>query len=253
MRDLRLIPLLISLIGLLCMPSTTRGQHPVSTFEKSLYEVTRLKSAIRIDADWNKPEWKKASVLVIDKYMGKLPAFKPGAEAKMMYDDENIYVIFRVRDQYVRSLVQEYNGNVSADACVEFFFAPDTALPAEYFNLEVNAGGTPLIFYVTKPWTGFNKLSNEDIKLIEIAHSLPAKIDPEITAPITWTLEYRVPLSMLKKYSNVTTPAPGIMWKANFYKTASAGSNPHWITWSPVNKLQPDFHLPQFFGTLKFK
>ncbi len=253
MSDLRLVPLLILLTGFFSLPSTTNGQLSVPNVEQSVYEVARLEKRMPIDGDWDKPQWKKTSVLVIDKFMGTVPAFKPGVEAKMMYDDENIYVIFRVKDKFVRSLVQEYNGNVSADACVEFFFAPDAALPAEYFNLEVNAGGTPLIFYVTKPWTGFNKLNTEDIKRIEIAHSLPAKIDPEIKTPITWTLEYRVPLSMLKKYSNVTWPAPGITWKTNFYKTASEGSNPHWITWSFVNKPQPDFHLPQFFGTIKFK
>ena len=221
--------------------------------QESVYEVTRLKKSMPIDGDWNKSQWKKASTLVIDKYMGKIPSFKPGVEAKMMYDDNNIYVIFRVKDKHVRSLVQEYNGNVSGDACVEFFFAPDVALPAEYFNLEVNAGGTPLIFYVTKPWTGFNKLDVEDIKQIEIAHSLPARIDPEISEAVTWTLEYRVPFSMLRKFSAITKPASGVKWRGNFYKTASESSNPHWITWSYVNNPQPNFHLPQFFGTLIFK
>ena len=235
------------------LASMGQDHHAVGNFEKSVYEVRRLSKPILIDADWNKSEWEKTPTLVIDKYMGKIPDFKPGVEVKMMYDDENVYVIFRVKDKYVRSVVQDYNGNVSADACVEFFFAPDIALPEEYFNLEVNAGGTPLIFYVTKPWTGFNKLNIEDIRQIEIAHSLPARIDPEISEPVTWTLEYRVPLSLLRKFSKVSTPAPGVRWKANFYKTASSTSNPHWITWSHVDKPQPDFHLPQFFGTLIFK
>jgi hypothetical protein len=217
------------------------------------YEVVRARKAVKIDADWNKAVWKKTKPVVIEKYMGAIPPFKPTVEAKMMYDDANVYVIFRVQDKHVRSLVQEYNGNVSGDACVEFFFSPDSSLPERYFNLEVNAGGTPLIFYVTKPWTGFQKLEAEDIKQIEIAHSLPEKIDPEISEPVTWTLEYRIPLSMLKKFSNVTDPKPGVVWKANFYKTASQSSNPHWITWSYVDNPKPNFHLPQFFGTLIFK
>ena len=221
--------------------------------EAPTYEVVRVRQPVKIDADWNKAAWKKTKSVAIENYMGAVPSFKPAAEAKMMYDDENVYVIFRVKDKYVRSLVQEYNGNVSGDACVEFFFSPDQALPERYFNLEVNAGGTPLIFYVTKPWTGFHKLEAEDIRQIEIAHSLPAKIDPEISEPVTWIIEYRIPLSMLRKFSNVTNPAPGVKWRANFYKTASQSSNPHWITWSYVDNPKPNFHLPQFFGTLIFK
>src|SRR5690606_38345776 len=191
----------------------------------------------------------------ITNYMGKVPPFSPKTSVKMMYDEDNVYVIFQVKDSYVRSLVREINGNVSGDACVEFFFAPDANLPERYFNLEINAGGTPLLFYVTKPWTGFTKLDSADIKKIEIAHSLPRVVDPEITKPVTWPIEYRIPLAMLEKFSKVSRPKPGMVWKANFYKTASKSknSNPHWITWSPVEYPRPNFHLPQFFGTLEFE
>ncbi len=219
----------------------------------AIYKVSRLKKSLRIDANWEKPQWKKIAAINIDKYMGKIPGFKPEVEAKMMYDNDNVYVIFRVKDRFVRSVVQEYNGNVSGDSCVEFFFSPDANLPLKYFNLEINAGGTPLIFYVEKPWTGFVKLKADEIKQIEIAHSLPSKIDPEIKEPVTWTIEYRVPLSILSKYSNVSRPAPGVIWKANFYKTGSLTSNPNWITWAHVDKPSPDFHTPEFFGTLKFQ
>jgi hypothetical protein len=82
---------------------------------------------------------------------------------------------------------------------------------------------------------------------------LPKVVDPEIKDSITWTIEYRIPLSMLEKFSEVTRPKPGVVWKANFYKTASQSSNPHYITWSVVDNPVPNFHLPQFFGTLEFK
>ncbi|WP_276358898.1 carbohydrate-binding family 9-like protein [Daejeonella sp. H1SJ63] len=219
----------------------------------AIYKVSRLKKAMPVDANWDKPQWKKVKTIKIEKYMGAIPPFKPQVEAKMMYDQDNVYVIFRVKDRFVKSVVQEYNGNVSGDSCVEFFFAPDTELPLKYFNLEINAGGTPLIYYVSKPWTEFAKLKNDEIKQIEIAHSLPSKVDPEITEPVTWTLEYRLPLAMLKTYSNVTQPAPGVIWKANFYKTGSRTSNPNYLTWNFVDNPKPNFHLPQFFGTLIFK
>lgn len=219
------------------------------------YEVARLNKTMPIDGNWDKPEWKKVKSVKLKNYMGNIPAFKPKAEAKMMYDDNNVYVIFRVKDRYVRSVVQEYNGNVSSDACVEFFFAPDTHFPLRYFNLEINAGGTPLMFYILPPYpkAEFTKLDPTDIRQIEIAHSLPKVVDPEIKEPVTWTIEYRIPLSLLEKFSDVTKPAPGVTWKANFYKTASKTSNRHYITWSVVDNPRPNFHLPQFFGTLKFK
>lgn len=249
--------LLLISVPLLTCRTINAPVHNISVTEvkpaESVYHVSRLKKPLKINANWNKSQWKKIESIRIDKYMGKIPAFRPEVEAKMMYDDDNVYVIFRVKDRFVRSVVQEYNGNVSGDSCVEFFFAPDTDLPLKYFNLEINAGGTPLIFYVEKPRTDFKKLQADEIKEIEIAHSLPVKVDPEITKPVTWTIEYRIPLSMLSKYSNVSRPAPGVIWKANFYKTGSRTSNPNWITWSFVDNPKTNFHLPQFFGTLKFQ
>lgn len=219
----------------------------------SVYHVAKLSGGLPIDADWNKPQWQPVKPVVLSHYMGEVPAFKPYVEAKMMYDTANVYVIFHVKDHYVRSVVQEYNGSVSQDACVEFFFAPDTATPEHYFNLEINAGGTPLLFYVTQPRTSYTKLDSLDIMQIEIAHSLPKVIDPEITEPTDWTIEYRIPLHVLEKFSDVSRPAPGVTWRANFYKTASKSINPHWITWSPVNYPKPNFHLPQYFGKLVFE
>lgn len=221
--------------------------------EAPVYKVERLKKKLKIDGDWNKAQWKKIEPIRITNYMGKIPPFQPEVQSKMMYDDTHVYVIFQVKDRFVKSVVTEYNGNVSGDSCVEFFFSPDEQFPLKYFNLEINAGGTPLMFYIEKPMTELIKLPGDDLKQIEIAHSLPKTVDPEITEPVTWTIEYSIPLSLLSKYSNLTRPAKGVNWKANFYKTGSRTSNPNYITWAVVDNPRPNFHLPQFFGTIQFQ
>lgn len=221
--------------------------------EAPVYNVSKLRKRIKIDADWNKAQWKKIKPIEVKLYMGKVSSFQPEVQAKMMYDPDHLYVIFRVKDRFVKSVVTDYNGPVSTDSCVEFFFSPDSGFPLKYFNLEINAGGTPLMFYITKPMSEVSRLLPDELKQIEIAHSLPAKVDPEITEPVTWTIECRLPISILSKYSNITKPAPGVVWKANFYKTGSKTSNPNYLTWSFVDNPRPNFHLPQFFGTLNFK
>jgi len=217
------------------------------------YLVSKLMKPLKIDGNWNKSQWKKIESINIENYMGTVSAFKPTVQAKMMYDAENIYMIFRVKDKFVKSTTTKINGCVSCDSCVEFFFSPDKNEPLKYFNIEINAGGTPLLQYATQPRKKYLALENDEINQIEIAHSLPAVVEPEIADPVTWTIEYRLPLSVLRKYSNVTNPAPGVIWKANFYKTGSKTSNPNYITWNFVNNARPDFHLPQFFGVVKFK
>ena len=221
--------------------------------KESVYNVNRLKQPMKIDGKWDKPQWQNIPVIDVINYMGSMPKFHPEVQAKMMYDEDNLYVIFHVQDQYVRCLTKEFNGPVWEDSCCEFFFSPDSGFPENYFNLEMNCGGTPLMHYNLVPRKESKELAVDDIKKIEIAHSLPQIIDPEISDPVTWTLEYRIPLAMLEKYSKVTHPEKGVEWRANFYKIAENNSNPHYITWSVVEIEKPDFHLPQFFGKLKFE
>jgi hypothetical protein len=228
-------------------------QNLMDTTNAAVYKVKKVDAPLTINGDWNKDQWKNIETIPVKRHMGKMPRFVPTVEAKMAYDDNNVYIIFRVQDRHVQSTVTEINGPVSENSCVEFFFSPDSALPLHYFNLEINAGGTPLMFYITKPWTGVTRLKEEEIKAIEIAHSLPPVVNPEMEGPVTWTIEYRIPLSMIKKYSNVSQPAPGVQWKGNFYKTGSKTSNPNYMTWSFVDNEKPNFHLPQFFGTLIFE
>lgn len=221
--------------------------------KEAVYMVARLKKPMAIDANWDKKEWKNVTPLDITLIMGDNPKFKPATQVKMMYDDENIYVIFHVRDQFVSIMERQLNGPVHLDAAVEFFLSPDEQFPGKYINLETNGGGVPhFAFHEAQGTRGVN-FKPEDLQKIPIATSLPKVVEKEITGPVTWTLEYRIPLEVLRSYTTVTQPKPGVTWKGNFYKTATNTSNPHWITWAFVDLPTPSFHQPGFFGILKFE
>lgn len=221
--------------------------------EMKTYEVLKLDRSMVIDGNWDKPHWNSIKPLDVKNRMGDKPRFTPEVQAKMMYDDSSLYVIFKVNDRYVRSVVTEINGPVYEEPAVEFFFSPDPAFPDRYFNLEINCIGTPLMHYNDFSTKQRNPLDIEDTKKVEIAHSLQEVVDTEITEPVTWTVEYRIPIEILKKYSKIILPKPGAEWKANFYKIAEKGTNVHFLTWSPVGNPTPNFHLPQFFGTIIFR
>jgi len=220
-----------------------------------VYEVVETKEPIKPDANWDKEQWKNVKPVTITNYMGDIPDFKPEAQAKVLYDKDNIYVIFRVKDKYVKCVTDRINGPVYRDSAVEFFFSPDVNNPLHYFNLETNCGGTALMqFHINVDGKRESKrIPEEDIREVEIVASMPKIVDPEITDEVTWTIEYRIPITMLQKHSVITTPAKGVEWKANFYKIASITSNPHYITWSKVDRPIPNFHVPENFGRIIFK
>lgn len=217
------------------------------------YKVYKLQGSMKIDGDWNKPQWKGVEPIEINQSMANVPAYQPTAKAKMLYDDHNLYIIFQVKDCYVRSLVTATQGRVYEDSCVEFFFSPDANSPLNYFNIETNCGGTILMEYHNLALKKWSSMPVKDVNDIEIAHSMPRVVDPQIDSVTTWTLEYRVPISMLKKFAKVTQPGKGVTWNANFYKLKETGFNIHYKTWSVIESVEPDFHLPQFFGKLQFQ
>ena len=221
--------------------------------KQAAYRIEKINDPIPIDANWDKPQWEKTKTVALNYYMGKIPKYQSVIEAKMRYDTDNIYVIFKVTDNYIRCKVKDINGPVWEDNAVEFFFAPDTLYPLKYFNLEINCAGVPLLNYNALANIDIRTIDTADIKKIKIAHSFMPVSEDEIVGPTTWTLEYMLPLAMLKKYANVTMPAKDVTWKMNLYKIAHKSSNPHYMSWSFVDVADIDMHTPQYFGNLIFQ
>lgn len=206
-----------------------------------------------IDADWDKPVWQGIESVEIDlPHWPTQSDHLPRTEAKLQYDPENLYVIFRVPDRYVRAAATDIHGEVWKDSCVEFFFAPYSGEGNSYLNLEVNCCGVPLMQHHDGPRTGSCFLDTGQCQAIEIASSMKGPINDEITEPVIWTLEYRLPYKILTHCPEFEKPACGVCWRANFYKCADNSSHPHWMTWSPIREDQPDFHRPEYFGQLIF-
>lgn len=217
------------------------------------YIVKKTAAPMRIDGKWDKPAWQAIEPLTVALHMGAVPDHRPDVLAKLAWDDNGLYIIFHVEDRYVRAVAQKYQDPVCRDSCVEFFFTPGTGLGLSYFNVEINCGGTLLFWWHPEGGPGV-PVNEKEGGLVEIAHSMPRIVEPEITTPTAWTLEYRLPFAALEKYCpSAERPAPGAIWQANFYKCADDTSHPHWLTWSFVDHPAPKFHLPQYFGVLRFE
>ena len=217
------------------------------------YQVQRAKEQITPTGNWNSRAWAEVEAVEIKHYMGDEPQHKPKTQAKVLYDDDFVYVIFRVEDKYVRAVAKDHQQSVCGDSCVEFFFTPSEDISTGYFNVEMNCGGTMWFSHQKALGVEAELVSLEDCRSIDTFHSEPRFVEPEKQKPTTWIVEYRLPLDLLEKYYQIERPGPNVIWRANFFKCADQTSQPHWLTWSVVDRPRPDFHRPEFFGTLEFK
>jgi hypothetical protein len=219
----------------------------------SKYKVHKISIQPEINAVWDKMPWNEIEPVQLDHYMGDKPGHFPFTQAKVAYDNAAIYVIFRVEDRYVKASYNKNQDPVYFDSCVEFFFTPGTDINKGYFNLEMNCGGTMMFHHQIEPRTDQTLICDQHIELVDVAHTLPEIVDPEIDRDTTWIVEYRIPFSVLDEYHSFPRPEAGSVWRVNFYKCADQTSHPHWLTWAPVFFPRPDFHLPQYFGLLEFQ
>lgn len=216
------------------------------------YTIIRTQTPPQLSGAWNGQVWRRAQTAELRHYMGEQPEHFPLTQVKLCYDDDKLYVIFRVQDRYLLARAQKHQDHVCRDSCVEFFFTPGPDISQGYFNLEMNCGGTMLMYHQLARSEQQRSISLEDLEGMEVFRSEKRIIDPEEVRSSTWFVEYALRYAMLEKYANVRLPGPGVVWRGNFYKCADASSHPHWLTWAKVKKEKPDFHRPEFFGRLEF-
>lgn len=218
------------------------------------YSVRPTDRPPELQGQWDGPVWGAADRLDVGHFRPEGSSHHPVTHCKLLHDAARLYGLFRVRDRYVRCLHREFQGEVYKDSCVEVFVQPKPG--GGYFNLEFNCGGAVRASYVTDPTRvdgalkAFVPLTAEQGALVDVFHSLPARIDPETDEPVTWYLEFSLPFALLESYVGPVGKLAGQVWRANFFKCGDATSHPHWAAWAPLS--QRNFHTPESFGRLFF-
>jgi hypothetical protein len=147
----------------------------------------------------------------------------------------------------VRAVAVADNGEVWKDSCVEFFVTP--ADDGIYYNFEFNCAGTCLLAAGTSR-NGREAARNNVIAPIRRNPSLGRHPFGERKGETEWDMTLVIPYTCLFKHPDYL-PA-GKTVRANFYKCGDDLTVPHFLSWNPIGTAQPDFHRPEFFGTVKF-
>ena len=217
------------------------------------YAVRFAAAPPSLSAEWSDPIWTQAETLEIEHFRPEGSDHHPISSARVLYDANGLYGIFRVQDRYVRCVRTGYHDPVWRDSCVEFFAQPKR--DRGYFNFEFNCGGAFICSYITNPertpegFKEFVKVPTGIGQTIRVKSSLPQRVEPEITTPVVWMLSFWIPLGLFEHYLGPLGTLSGQVWRGNFFKCAEENSHPHWASWSPVDEF--NFHRPDCFGSLR--
>lgn len=176
-------------------------------------------------------------------------SYKPKVTFRIAHSNNHVWLRYYVEEQHILARKTETNSGVSRDSCVEFFFDPHG--DGYYYNFEFNCIGTVHLAYgpARKDRVFMDRESIE--RQIVTKSSLGKQPFEEKSGSFRWEMTVIIPAAVLKQ--NTGIQLKGLRSKANFYKCGDDTQKPHYLSWNPVQTVSPDFHRPEFFGSLVFE
>jgi hypothetical protein len=226
---------------------------------------------LNVDGALDEPGWAAASWsdTFIDIEGDRRPRPRFRTRVKMLWDDEYWYVAAEMEEPDVWATLTERDSVMFHDNDFEMFVDPDGDTHA-YYELEVNALGTPWDLMLLKPYRdGGPAIDAWDITGLRIGVDVRGTINRPGDRDEGWTVEIAMPWKiLLEAASDRRRPTPGDRWRVNFSRVewqvdvadgryakrlASGTTDPlpesNWV-WSPQGAI--NMHMPERWGYIQF-
>lgn len=175
--------------------------------------------------------------------------YLPTVQFRIARHQNEIWLKFYVEEAHILAQFSEANSATHRDSCVEFFIDP--LQDGNYYNFEFNCIGTTHLAY--GPGRGERQFVDKEVieNYIKTSSSLGNQPFEEKTGNHQWEMTVLIPEEVWTFTKDINLK--GLTSKANFYKCGDDTSKPHYVTWNAVRTERPDYHRPEFFGTLVFE
>ncbi|MEA2204665.1 MAG: hypothetical protein QOE77_1441 [Blastocatellia bacterium] len=190
--------------------------------------------------------WERAEPVWIKRRWSGEPA-PPNrhAEARILWSDDALHVRF-VCEQHEPLIVnpnpQTENktpGLWERDVC-EIFLAPDPVRPENYYEFEAAPTGEWIDLGIT--WEKETRVTDWKFKS---EMTVASRVDPD-----SLVVAMRIPWSV--DGAPIHRPRRGELWRVNLFRCVGLG-NDRYLAWQPTFSKEPNFHVPQAFGWLRFE
>lgn len=184
----------------------------------------------------NVESWALVQPQTIDVLNWEAFPYLPQVHYKVVHNGSMLFIQFDVAErEETRTQCRQDHDPVYQDSCVEFFIQ---TRDNSYHNFEFNSAGV-MLSASGKERSNRTSRSGEELTLIErISSGVHLK-----GGLYCWSLVVGIPFAILGLVR-------GGSYKANFYKCGDLTPVKHYVSWSPIDTLHPNFHSPQFFGEL---
>ena len=224
----------------------------------------------RLDEDaWKIAPWTEAFVDIRDE---SHPAPTWETRAKLLWDDEYLYIAAHLEEPHVWATLTERDAIVYRDHDFEVFLDPEGDAVG-YYEFEVNALGTMFDLYLNRP---YSEGGTADISWDAAGLQWAVHVDGTLNDPTDedrgWSVEIAIPWRSLVPSGSETVrlrPNDGEIWRVNFSRVQwplriadgrydkvrepvdrSDRREHNWV-WSPQGAI--NMHIPERWGVVTFR
>lgn len=254
--------------------SSVRGWTPEAdpemAFNPSTYVIYRTSGPIEVDGRLSEPDW--AAVPWTEDFVDingrDHPAPRFRTRAKMLWDDEALYVAAELEEPHVWATLTERDAAVFQDNAFEIFLDPDGDTH-NYYEFEVNALGTVFDLMLGSAFrNGGPSISAWDIRGLELGLDVKGTLNDPSDTDEGWTVEVALPWTVLRQAApGRRLPRSGDQWRLNFARSewphkvvngtyeklidpATGRAEADWWVWSPQGAV--NMHIPERWGYVQF-
>lgn len=243
---------LIASIGFIAFLSSSASGKD----SEELFKVSKANQPIHIDGKRD-AAWERTEVGSLSHFgRAEKPSDRQKTQFRMLWDDENLYVLFECKDRYITARETKRDGQPYFDDCAEIFLIPAPAKLDMHFGFEIN----------------LNKASNDFIFLThfyEGKHTIIKSYDPDFQVEVSvdgtvndnsdsdngWTMELAIPLKLFVGIDSISPVVPGNQWTFQAIRqdrNDATGDRRSYSTLFPVARRESGVHEPEDFGFLEF-
>jgi hypothetical protein len=164
------------------------------------------------------------------------------AEARLAFNPEYLFIRFDCKQEETLtindkpSLTEKTIGLWEKDVC-ELFISPNIKNPGQYFEFEAAPTGE---------WLDLGIVWSPDERKTDWDYASGMETSAEISEEGILIL-MKIPWTAFGK-----TPDFGEKWRGNLYRCVGSGENRGYLAWQPTFTPQPNFHVPEAFGSFEF-
>ena len=255
--------------------SFLNAQNILSGFEHLFtpvanYVVYQTVSEIEIDGEMNETSWEKAAWTedFRDIEGDKMPEPLHQTRVKMLWDNENLYILAELEEPHVWAYYENRDMIVFNENDFEIFIDPNSD-SQNYFEIEVNAQNTIFDLFMPQPYRdGGVPFIAWNTPGLKSAIHVDGTINNSADQDKKWTVEMAIPFSAFQLGTASQKPADNQIWRINFsrvqWQTEIKDGKYHRKTDPATGRLLPEYnwvwspqgiinmHYPERWGLLQF-